>query len=202
MAQHEIERSTKDLIDAVREIFEAELAKGTEAAPILEGVLALMPELRLDPEQPEPLRQSVCRHLSHALGLGEAGPAAPVAKAIRELEPTLHWRQNPKYTVENRGADFMDNYAFTDFGLIGSTVLYIGVVLLGPGVTYPLTAYPSEGVFLVVGGSPEWKCGDEPWVRVEAGSVIGRPAGGAEGKRPGKEPMLALYAWLYRDATR
>lgn len=198
MEQNEIERSTTDLINSVREIFETELAKGTAAAPILERALALMPELRLDPERADPAQQSVCRHLSRALDIGEAGPAAPVAKAIRVLEPTLHWRQNPKYNAENMGADFMENYAFTDFGLIGSTVLYIGVVLLGPGVTYPLTAYPSEGVFLVIGGSPEWKCGDEPWARVEAGSVIGRTAGGAEGKRPGQEPMLALYAWVYQ----
>ena len=196
MEQRQIERSTMELVDAVREIFEAELAKGTDATPILDRALALMPELRLDADRPEPLRQSACRHLPRVLDLGEAGPAASVARAIRELEPTLHWRQNPKYTIENKGADFMENYAFTDFGLIGSTVLYMGVVLLGPGATYPLTAYPSEGVFLVIGGSPEWKSGDEPWVRIEAGSIIGRPAGGAEGKRPGKEPMLALYAWL------
>ena len=49
-----------------------------------------------------------------------------------------------------------------------------------------------------IGGSPEWKSGDGPWVRVDAGSIIHRPYGGAEGKRPGDEPMLALYAWLYR----
>lgn len=198
MEQNEIERSTTDLIVAVRNIFEAELATGTDAAPILESALALMPELRLDPERAGAAQQSVCRHLSRALDLGEAGPAASVARAIRELEPALHWRQNPKYNAENMGAGFMDNYAFTDFGLIGSEALYIGVVLLGPGVTYPLTAYPSEGVFLVIGGSPEWKLGDEPWARVEAGSIIGREAGGAEGKRPGEEPMLALYAWLYQ----
>jgi hypothetical protein len=198
MEQDEIERSTTDLIDGVRMIFEAELAKGTAAAPILERALAFMPELRLDPARPEAAQQSACRHLSRTLDLGEAGPAAPVAKAIRALEPTLHWRQNPKYNVENKGADFMDGYAFTDFGLIGSTILYIGAVLLGPGVTYPLTTYPgSEGVFLVIGGSPDWKCGDGPWERVEAGDIIGRPMGGAEGKRPGDEPMLALYAWLY-----
>lgn len=198
MEQNEIERSTSDLINAVREIFETELAKGVDAAPILGRALALMPDLHLDPERPGPTQQSVCRHLSRALDLGEAGPAASVARAIRELEPTLHWRQNPKYNAENMGAGFMDNYAFTDFGLIGSEALYIGVVLLGPGVTYPLTAYPSEGVFLVIGGSPEWKLGDEPWARVEAGSIIDREAGGAEGKRPGNEPMLALYAWLYQ----
>lgn len=198
MEQNEIENSTLDLINAVRMIFEEELAKGTDTAPILKRTLNFMPELRLDPERPEAARQSVCRHLSRTLDLGEAGPAAPVAKAIRALEPTLYWRQNPKYNAENKGADFMDGYAFTDFGLIGSTALYIGVVLLGPGVIYPPTTYlSSEGVFLVIGGSPDWKCGDEPWVRVEAGSVIGRPLDGAEGKRSGKEPMLALYAWVY-----
>ena len=92
----------------------------------------------------------------------------------------------------------MDNYAYTSFGLTGSTTLYVGVMLLGPGITYPVTSYPSEGVFLVVGGSPEWKSGDAPWRRVNAGSIICRPVGDAEGKRPGKEPMLALYAWVNR----
>jgi hypothetical protein len=196
MEQDKIDRSTMDLINAVRVIFEADLAKGTAAAPILERVLTLLPELRLGSEQPEATQQSVCRHLSRALDLGEAGPAAPVARAFRDLEPTLQWLQNPRYNAENKGADFMDNYAYTNLGLTSGTVLSFGALLLGPGITYPLTSYPSEGVFLVIGGSPEWKCGDEPWVRIEAGSVIGRPAGGAEGKRPGKEPMLALYAWL------
>jgi hypothetical protein len=92
----------------------------------------------------------------------------------------------------------MDNYAYTSFGLTGSTTLYVGVMLLGPGITYPVTSYPSEGVFLLIGGSPEWKSGDEPWRLVDPGSIIYRPANGAEGKRPGKEPMLALYAWLYQ----
>jgi hypothetical protein len=198
MEQDEIETSTKDLIDRVQSLFEAELGKDADTTPILECVLTLFSELRLDPERAGAAQQSVCRHLSRALDLGEAGPAASVARAIRELEPALHWRQNPKYNAKNMGAGFMDNYAFTDFGLSCSTALYMGVVLLGPGVTYPLTAYPSEGVFLVIGGSPDWKLGDEPWARVEAGSIIGREAGGAEGKRPGEEPMLALYAWLYQ----
>ncbi len=92
----------------------------------------------------------------------------------------------------------MENYAFSSLGLTGSTELDFGVMLLGPGITYPVTSYESEGVFLVIGGSPEWKSGDEPWRRVEAGDIICRPFNGAEGKRPGDEPMLALYAWIYQ----
>jgi hypothetical protein len=72
-------------------------------------------------------------------------------------------------------------------------------MLLGPEITYPPTSYESEGVFLVIGGSPEWKSDDEPWVRVQAGDIICRPWKGAEGKRPGNEPMLALYAWMYQE---
>lgn len=198
MEHAETKQATAELIETVQAAFEAELAKGSSAAPLLERVIARLPDLRLDPEAKGPARKSVCRHLFRALDLGEAGPAAPVARTIRKLEPTLHWRQNPKYTVENRGADFMENYAFTDFGLVGSDTLYIGAVLLGPGVTYEPTTYSgSEGVFLVIGGSPEWKCGDEPWRRFKAGSIIPRPLDGAEGKRTGNEPMLALYAWLY-----
>jgi len=197
MEQDKIESSTMDLINAVRDIFAAELDKNTVCAPILEQVLALLPELRLDPERPEAMQKPGCRHLSCALDLGEAGPAASVATALRELLPTLAWVQNPRYNAENRGADFMDNYAWSGLGITGSTVLDFGVLLLGPGITYPVTSYPSEGAFLVIGGSPEWKSDDGPWVRVEAGNIICRPVDGAEGKRPGNEPMLALYTWLY-----
>lgn len=198
MNETEIESATLDLISGVQVILEDELAKGTEAAAILERVLNHMPDLGLNPDRPGPQQQTVCRHLSRALDLGVAGPAAPVAKVIRELEPSLHWKQNPKYTVENKGVDFMNGYAFTDFGLTGSDAFYIGVVLLGPDVTYPPTAYAgSEGIFLVIGGSPEWKCGDGPWQRVQAGDIIPREKDGAEGKRTDDEPMLALYAWLY-----
>ena len=187
-----------DLIDAVREIFADEAVRDTAKAAQLKRVLDLMQELRLDPERPEARQLPGCRHFARALDLGEAGPAAAVAKALRELEPTLAWTQNPRYNVENKGADFMANYAWSGLGLTGNSALAFGVLLLGPGLTYPLTSYPSEGVFLVIGGSPEWKCGDEPWVRVEAGSIICRSFDGAEGKRPGKEPLLALYAWIYR----
>ena len=203
MDRNEVEKLTGELTGSVAKAFAAELAKSPPAAPILERAIALLPDLKLDPDRAEPSEQLVCRYLSRSLDLGEAGPAAHIARAIRKLEPALHWRQNPKYTVENRGAEFMESYAFTDFGLIGSPVLYIGAVLLGPGVTYEPTAYAgSEGIFLVIGGSPEWKCGDEPWVRREAGDIIPRPLDGSEGKRPGSEPMLALYAWLYPLSAR
>ena len=198
MEQERVNRSTMDLVGAVRDLFEAEAAQDTTKSPQLQRALALMQELRPDPERPVAVRVPGCRHLSRTLDLGEAGPAAAVAMAIRDIEATLCWAQNPRYNAENKGADFMDNYGWSALGLIGSDKMSFGVLLLGPGITYPLTSYASEGVFLVIGGSPEWIGDDEPWARVEAGSIICRPFDGAEGKRPGDEPMLALYAWMYR----
>lgn len=196
MEMDKVNRSTMALLSAIREMFEAEVAKDISAAPLLKRVLAELPQLRLDPERSEARQLPVCRHLSRALDLGKAGAAAAVAIALQELDATLSWVQNPRYNTDNKGVDFMHNYAYSDLGLIGSTTLSVGVMLLGPGITYPVTSFPSEGVFLVIGGSPEWKSGDKPWRRVNAGSIICRAENGAEGKRPGQEPMLALYAWL------
>lgn len=185
------------LVDAVREIFEVEATQNLASAPQLKRVLDAMQELRPIPEKREATQVPGCRHLARVLDLGETGPAAAVASAIRELESTLLWVRNPRYNAENMGADFMDNYGWCDLGLIGDDKFAFGVMLLGPGITYPPTSYPSEGVFLVIGGTPEWKSGDQPWRRVEAGSIICRAFDGTEGKRPGEEPMLALFAWLY-----
>ena len=198
MEEKSVNHSTMNLVGAVRDIFAAEVAKDLANAEQLKRVLALMEELGPDPERPEATQLPGCRHLAHVLDLGEAGPAAAVATALREIEPSLAWAQNPRYNAQNKGADFMGNYGWSALGLTGSDKMAFGVLMLGPGIEYPPTSYESEGVFLVIGGSPEWKCGDDPWKRVEAGDIICRPFGGAEGKRPGTEPMLALYAWMYR----
>ena len=185
-------------VTAVREIFEAQAANNPACSEQLGRVLALMQELRPDPGRAAPRQFPGCRHLVRTLELAESGPTAAVAAAIRQLQPDLAWAQNPRYNAANMGAGFMDNYAWSGLGLTGSEKMAFGVLLLGSGVTYPPTSYESEGVFLVIGGSPDWKSGDAPWVRVEPGAIICRPYGGSEGKRPGDEPMLALYAWMYR----
>lgn len=197
MSGKEPEGALAELLDAVREIFATEAGRNTAAAPQLKRIITYMQELRPEAEAPEPRELPGCRHLPRALDLGEASPAAAVATALRKLVPTLAWAQNPRYNAENKGSDFMDNYGWSGLGLTGNSNMAFGVMILGPGVTYPLTSYESEGAFLVIGGSPEWISDDQPWRRVAAGDVICRPFGGAEGKRPGDEPMLALYAWMY-----
>ena len=123
MEEDKVKSSTTDLVNAVRDLFEAETAKDMAKAPQLKRALALMQELRLDSERPAAKQLPGCRHLSRTLDLGEAGPAAAVATAIRDLEPTLAWAQNPRYNAVNKGAYFMDNYAWSGLGLTGSSAM-------------------------------------------------------------------------------
>jgi len=76
MDKDKVNRSTMDLVSAVRDLFEAEAAKDADKAPQLKRALVLMQELRLNPERPEPAQVPGCRHLARTLDLGEAGPAA------------------------------------------------------------------------------------------------------------------------------
>ena len=186
-----------DLVNAVRRIFEADITRGSPIAEQLGRALELMTKLRPDQDRAGANELPVCRHLPRALDIGAAGPATDVAMALRDLAPSLVWNQNPRYNAENMGADFMDNYGWSGLGLTGDEAMSFGALMLGPATTYPPTSYESEGVFLVVAGSPQWKSGDDPWRTVVDGSIIGRPWGGTEGKRTGDEPMFALYAWMY-----
>jgi hypothetical protein len=185
------------VVEAVAKIFAEEAERDAAKSEQLHRALGLMQELRPEPDAGKTAQVPGCRHLQRTLELGAAGAATDVAAAIRDLEPTLSWAQNPRYNADNMGAEFMDNYGWTGLGLTGSSSMAFGVLLLGPGIEYPPTSYESEGIFLVIGGSPEWKSGDAPWQQTQAGDTIYRPYGGSEGKRPGNEPMLALYAWMY-----
>ncbi|MDE0444768.1 MAG: dimethylsulfonioproprionate lyase family protein [Gammaproteobacteria bacterium] len=135
------------VVHAVRQLFEAGIktraAKDTVQSEQLVRVLSLMAELRPDSESGEPRRLPGCRHVERALDLAESGGAAAVAAAIRPLLPTLTWHQNPRYNASNMGAEFMDTYAWSGLGLTSCDNISFGVLLLGPGVTYPPTRYES-----------------------------------------------------------
>lgn len=189
----ELRISTTDLQISVRMLFENEYA--LNKTPALAKVLTALPDIHLNEVLDAPAQQPVCRHLAQALSLAEAGPAASAARAISQIASAMAWVQNPRYSAGNMGADFMEGYAYCNLNLGGSSTVDLGLLLLGPDVTYPLTRYDAGGAFIVLGGSPEWQSGDQPWRQVAAGDVIVRAPGDAEGKRPGTQPMLALYAW-------
>ena len=105
----------------------------------------------------------------------------PMAEALAPLVEVFHWVQNPNYTVATMGAGFMDNYAYANVvgtrSLIGGGGYALGVLLLGPGLTYPPHAHPANEVYDIVGGSAGWRRGDGTWPGRATGSLSQHPAG-------------------------
>ncbi len=56
-----------------------------------------------------PRTRPACRHLEAALALGEAGPAAPLVRALRPLVEGLRWRH--EYDVDDVLPAFSRNFA-------------------------------------------------------------------------------------------
>ena len=79
--------------------------------------------------------------------------------------------------------------------LLGGSDYSLGVLLLGPGLTYPPHAHPANEIYYVVGGTAEWRQGDGPWTRRAPGSLIQHPSGQVHATRTGRDPLLALYLW-------
>ncbi len=136
----------------------------------------------------------VYRFFGRAIALADGRCSIGLADALSEVQDRLVWAQNPRYNSENRGVHFMNNYGYCELGLKGNPLLSVGLLMLGPNTTYPLSRFQSEGVFLIIGGNPEWQAEDSPWRTVKPGDVISRSWNGAEGKRTSHDPMLALYA--------
>ena len=166
-------------------------------------IVGLMSDLTQDKDQAGLVHEDlpVYRYFGRAIELANSQYSIGLADALRGLQHSLVWAQNPRYNSENRGVQFMNNYGYCDLGLTGNPLLSIGLLMLGPNTTYPLSRFQSEGGFLIIGGTPEWQAEDSSWRSVKPGDVISRSWNGAEGKRTLDNPMLALYAWLYEPTT-
>jgi len=141
--------------------------------------------------------QPVCRYLAAALDLGEAGPAAAVAAAARPFAAELGWRH--WYRVDHKLPDFSQSYAHAEVvgpsGPVSSYDLRCGFILMAPHTLYPAHAHSAVELYLVLGGSAEWRRGAEPWVRRPPGAFILHPSRIGHAMRTAEEPMLALFAW-------
>jgi quercetin dioxygenase-like cupin family protein len=141
----------------------------------------------------------VARFVTKAVALGHDGPLAEVADGFARIEPQSDWLQNPNYTREAMGPDFVDRYGYVE--LVGpgrpaaSRDLLVGLLLLGPGTHYPDHAHPAEEAYHVVAGRAEWWREGEGWRLRPAGALIHHPPMVRHAMRTSDEPLLALYCW-------
>ena len=130
----------------------------------------------------------------------------PLAAALRDAAALYHWRQNPNYTAATMGAAFMAAYGYVEIAgpkdaLFHATAIRCGLLVLGPGLHYPMHAHPAEEVYhpLTEGGG--WRRGAEGWRQVPAGRAIHHAPMVPHETKAGAATLLALYCWIGDTTT-
>ena len=145
----------------------------------------------------------VLRWLTHLEGAAVPATQALV-RAVVAAAPELRWRQT--YTRAEVGAEFLDNYGWTELaGLTGpvpSQHLACGLLLLGPGTRYPQHRHEADEIYVPLAGTAEWRQGSGDWREQEPGTVIHHARDVPHAMRTATTPLLALYLWLSDDLAQ
>ena len=150
--------------------------------------------------QSEPASLPVCAVLTE-LEQGAAPLTRDLVRALALAAPALRWQQT--YGAGDFGAGFLQGYGWSEFaglrGPVPSDRLAIGVLLLGPQITYPSHAHEAAEIYVPLSGTALWQCGDAPFAPVEPGQVILHPTWMPHAMRTQNAPLLALYLWRGGD---
>jgi len=146
------------------------------------------------PDVLSPQLQSVVQYLPAALADVPAETAS-VCASLTALQGALHWRQNTNYI----DIGFLRSYAYCELlgpsGHWRSDRLSLGLLLLGPRLTYPDHVHPATEIYVVLSGHAQWRQGARPWQDQPPASVITHASMEPHAMRTGAEPLLAAYLW-------
>jgi len=148
----------------------------------------------------------VDEHLAATLETG-VGPAADLARMIA---PRTSWAAPyPEYAGEPDMDAMRLGYAYSP--VIGaaydatsggaatpaylSDEVFAGMVLQGPGITYPPHVHKAVEVYWVLAGTADWQKGDE-WSTHGPGTVILHDTGVRHATTTRSEPQLLFFAWV------
>lgn len=183
------------LIQAIRDTFEAGITQNSEAANELAQVLAIFDSLTTERVVPQPQPCPGYRYLAEALHKTDS----PIAAPFGQLAEWLRWIQNSNYTSDPKMASFVENYGYTDIigprGIIPSNSIASGFMILGPNQLYPPHHHPAIEVYVAVSGHARWQRGEEEWRLLPPGSFIFHPSGVPHATQTLDEPLFALYVW-------
>jgi quercetin dioxygenase-like cupin family protein len=123
--------------------------------------------------------------------------ARPLVQFLATHRSDLRWGQT--YSAADFGEAFLQKYGWMEvFGLRGHFVneeVAAGLLILGPGITYPDHHHIAEEIYIPLTGGTEWHKGDSGFHVRQAGEVIHHPSDVVHAMRTGSEPLLALYIW-------
>jgi hypothetical protein len=166
--------------------FDREPARG-----FFDGIDWTMPARKLEP------RGLPClAHLGRIARIaGEE--AKPLARFLEARSGDFRWGQT--YTSADFGKKFIDNYGWLEvFGTRGhfdNRKLAGGLLILGPRIDYSDHHHVAEEFYIPLTSGTDWRMGDGPFRRREAGEVVHHASNVNHAMRTGEEPLLALYVW-------
>jgi hypothetical protein len=183
------------LLDAVIAFYDGAV-RGGDA-----GVTAMLAAVRAALMHATPIAPSPApRVIAASTLLNAALPETALAARIAQAAPLFRWRQNPNYTTDSMGSAFMANYGYVEFAgpkdaLFRAADIRVGLLLLGPGLHYPLHAHPAEEIYYPLTESGLWRRGDESWRAVPAGQAIHHTPMMPHETKATDGTLLALYCW-------
>ncbi len=148
-------------------------------------------------------RRRPCPHCagcttSRRTASGDTCEFAALTAALCRAAPSLTWRQT--YTIDDLGAEFLRNYAYTEVvgpgaALLASEQLACGFLLLGSGTFYPRHRHEAEEIYIPLSGTAQWQQGDAFWRERRPGTIIHHASEEPHAMRTHERPLLALYLW-------
>lgn len=158
------------------------------------GLAPHLLDARLDATVQPMQHMRVLSYLNVALQLG-TGVTRSLCESVDRLRSELRWRQNPNYA----GAEFLDGYAYCELigphGHLRHSEVALGLLLLGPHITYPEHAHTAAEIYAVIAGQAEWLQGDRIWRGREPGELIRHASMESHAMRTSDQPLLAAYLW-------
>ncbi len=150
-----------------------------------------------------PCTLPVCAHLHVALAAAQASPLRDIVTTIARVAHTATWLQNTNYIARPPSPSFLGNYGYVEW--VGpettqgrafcSTVIRVGVLMLGPATEYPEHHHPAEEVYHVIAGHALWSKGGASWCQQPPGTAIHHAPHTPHATKTLDEPLLALYCW-------
>jgi mannose-6-phosphate isomerase-like protein (cupin superfamily) len=148
----------------------------------------------------DPASLPVCAALAEA-ERGAVPLTGDLVRALVRATPDLRWQQT--YGAGDFGAAFLRGYGWSEFaglrGPVPSDRLAIGVLLLGPQITYPSHAHEAAEIYVPLSGTALWQGGEAAFAPVPPGQVIAHPSWLPHAMRTENAPLLALYLWRGGD---
>ena len=151
----------------------------------------------------EPLALPGTNHLDNVLE-DTGGGEKRLVNQLLQSRPQLHWRRS--YTTDDFGQAFFDNYCFVELigtrGHFASDEIAAGIVLFGPGISYPNHWHVAEEFYFPLTSDALWSRDDGPYETRKSGEFIHHESNMPHAMKPQDAPLLAAYVWRNGDLAQ